>query len=140
MKSKKPPRTKRHIRAKVVEAECFRVVDSAGRERGEFTTMDDSIGLKLRDSTERIHLWLQVLDDGRPEIWLFGPDGTARALLCTNLSGTARLFLRDSHGRTTEISTMPDARTVFIEVARQPVRATPRGWDGADRIRHWRMD
>ncbi len=138
MRSKRSAKKQRHIRAKVVEAECFRVVDSAGRERGEFTTMDDSIGLKLRDSTERIGLWLQVLDDGRPEVWLFGPDGTARALLCTNLSDTARLFLKDSYGRTTEISTMPDARTVKIEVARQPVRATSRGCYDADRIRHWR--
>ena len=138
MKCNGSAKTHRFIRAKLVEAECVRVVDSTARVRAQLVTIDDSTWLSLYDSEERIRVWLKVLYDGRAELWFFGPDGTARALLGTNLSGTAYLSLRDSHGRGTKISTMPETQTVRIEVARRPVSAISRGWDGADRIRHWR--
>ncbi len=139
MKGSSSPRGQRHIRAKLVETECLRVIDSTGTLRAQLVTIDDSTWLSLYDSEERITVWLKVLYDGRPELWFFGPDENARALLSTNLSGTARLFLKDSYGRETEISTRPYALTVKLEPVRRPVGATPRGWDGADRIRHWRM-
>jgi hypothetical protein len=83
--------------SKVVRANKFELVDSAGKVRGTFEVKNNSSGLWLNDSSGKLRATFSAHNNGAG-LWLSDSSGKLRGVFCAYNSGSS-LMLYDSAGR-----------------------------------------